>query len=272
MRSSPRGRSSRGSSRSRLAEAGRAGLRGGLPVADHRPRRSRSTPITWPTSTGPRAGRTATPARLIDSNLDWGQDLVGAPRVVPARIAERDSRSGWPTSVRSTRRCSRSGEIPSTGSCPRCGRDRPCRCRGTAACPRPKLIGPARRLTPGYYAVSATLVHGLPWRLYDPSPMSWEPVMERVREGRLRLLPSLPARRQDRAFDLRLQAQPGGCGSRGRWRASRRAALYPAIPEAEVPTRSAGASRSRACEPSATDQPSTGFSPMFFRISARCFS
>ena len=41
--------------------------------------------------------------------------------------------------------------------------------------PAPELIGPARRLAPGYYAVSATLVHGLPWRLYDPSPMSWAP-------------------------------------------------------------------------------------------------
>ena len=30
------------------------------------------------------------------------------------------------------------------------------------------MIGPAKNLTPGYYAVSVTLLYGLPWRLYDP--------------------------------------------------------------------------------------------------------
>jgi hypothetical protein len=38
------------------------------------------------------------------------------------------------------------------------------------------LDGPAKRLVPGYYAVSATLVHGLRWLLYDPSPETWAPV------------------------------------------------------------------------------------------------
>jgi hypothetical protein len=32
------------------------------------------------------------------------------------------------------------------------------------------LIGPAQKLVPGYYAISATLLYGLPWRLYDPAP------------------------------------------------------------------------------------------------------
>jgi hypothetical protein len=36
--------------------------------------------------------------------------------------------------------------------------------------PNPRLIGPAKTLTPGYYAVSATLLYGMPWRLYDPAP------------------------------------------------------------------------------------------------------
>jgi hypothetical protein len=33
-----------------------------------------------------------------------------------------------------------------------------------------RLAGPARRLAPGYYAVSATLLYGLPWRLHDSAP------------------------------------------------------------------------------------------------------
>ena len=46
--------------------------------------------------------------------------------------------------------------------------------------PSPLLVGPAKRLTPGYYAVSASLVYGLRWRLYDPAPPlsvpgSWAP-------------------------------------------------------------------------------------------------
>jgi hypothetical protein len=30
------------------------------------------------------------------------------------------------------------------------------------------VIGPAKKLEPGYYAVSVTMLYGLPWRLYDP--------------------------------------------------------------------------------------------------------
>ena len=42
------------------------------------------------------------------------------------------------------------------------------------------LVGPAKKLAPGYYAVSATLLYGLPWRLYDPAsplqvPGAWAP-------------------------------------------------------------------------------------------------
>ncbi len=38
------------------------------------------------------------------------------------------------------------------------------------------LKNPAKTLTPGYYAVSATLLYGLPWRLYDPAPPDKVPV------------------------------------------------------------------------------------------------
>jgi 4-amino-4-deoxy-L-arabinose transferase-like glycosyltransferase len=118
-------------------------------------------------------GPDRTPARLIDSNLDWGQDLVGLRQwyrehaagrpiglayfgqINPSMFTFRDDTFDWflpPVRSRTTQPMPRNPGVPG-----------------------PKLIGPAPRLTPGYYAVSATLVHGLPWRLYDPSPMAWEP-------------------------------------------------------------------------------------------------
>lgn len=44
----------------------------------------------------------------------------------------------------------------------------------------PLLVGPAKKLTPGYYAVSVSLLYGLPWRLYDSAPprevpAAWSP-------------------------------------------------------------------------------------------------
>jgi hypothetical protein len=105
------------------------------------------------------------PARLIDSNLDWGQDLIALQKwwketipgqrlgfayfgqINPSIFKLRGERFDWflpPVRPRST--------VP------------------LAPRPDPMLVGPAKRLTPGYYAVSATLVYGLPWRLYDPAP------------------------------------------------------------------------------------------------------
>jgi len=115
------------------------------------------------------------PARLIDSNLDWGQDLVGLQawckknipgqpiglayfgQINPSIFPMRDEPFPWflppgrPDTI---------GPMPGKRS--------------------PALVGPAKRLTPGYYAVSATLLHGLPWRVYDPAdprttPEAWSP-------------------------------------------------------------------------------------------------
>ncbi len=113
------------------------------------------------------------PARLIDSNLDWGQDLVGLRewcrknipdqkiglayfgQINPNIFAAREDPLRWftppiqPEFYRSM----------SSGSAP--------------------VTGPVRRLTPGYYAVSATLLYGLHWRLYDHTPAwqrAWEPM------------------------------------------------------------------------------------------------
>jgi hypothetical protein len=113
------------------------------------------------------------PPRLIDSNLDWGQDLIGlrqwcrehAPgqpiglayfgQINPTIFAYRGDPLDWflPPAAPGTMRPI--GEDSSNHA--------------------PPLIGPARRLVPGYYAVSASLVSGLRWRLYDSSPLAWEP-------------------------------------------------------------------------------------------------
>lgn len=98
---------------------------------------------------------------LIDSNLDWGQDLVNlrdwlhrhAPgeavglayfgQVNPNLLRLRGAGFDW--------------FLPPAAP-------------GTLEPMRPYLDGPAPRLEPGrLYAVSASLVRGLPWRLYDSS-------------------------------------------------------------------------------------------------------
>jgi hypothetical protein len=113
------------------------------------------------------------PARLIDSNLDWGQDLVGLQKwwkeripgqpiglayfgqINPSIFALRGERFDW--------------FLPPV---------RPGSTRLLAQHLAPELDGPAKELKPGYYAVSVTLLYGLPWRLYDPTAArtAWEPV------------------------------------------------------------------------------------------------
>jgi hypothetical protein len=103
------------------------------------------------------------PARLIDSNLDWGQDLValqkwwkktipGQPiglayfgQINPAIFKLRGESFDW--------------FLPPV---------KPDTAHPMAQRPNPLLIGPSKKLTPGYYAVSVTLLYGLSWRLYDP--------------------------------------------------------------------------------------------------------
>ncbi len=113
-------------------------------------------------------------AHLIDSNLDWGQDLIGlrdwlakhAPgervgiayfgQINPSIFSYSEGRAfDWflPPPVPGTARPFAS--VPPPGSRPR-----------------------PRRLEPGLYAVSASLVRGLPWRVYDsdgwlPAANAW---------------------------------------------------------------------------------------------------
>jgi 4-amino-4-deoxy-L-arabinose transferase-like glycosyltransferase len=122
------------------------------------------------------------PARLIDSNLDWGQDLVrlrdwwektipGEPlglvyfgQINPSIFAVRGEGFRWflPPPLPGTMRPMASANLA--------------------------LERPAKQLTPGYYAVSATALYGLPWRYYDPAPpedvpAAWLPAWNVWKEG-----------------------------------------------------------------------------------------
>jgi hypothetical protein len=111
---------------------------------------------------------------LIDSNIDWGQDLVGLRRWLRAHAP--NERVGLVYF----------GQInPNIFVLRRDGFDwflppaLPGRMRALDAPPSSFYArsGPAKSLTPGLYAVSASVVHGLPWTFYDPapSPKTWYP-------------------------------------------------------------------------------------------------
>ncbi len=105
------------------------------------------------------------PPHLIDSNLDWGQDLVALQRWWKETIPDQPIGLAYFGQINPSIFAMR-GEpfrwflppgLPGTVD-PMFGRS------------SPRLIGPAPRLTPGYYAVSASLLYGLRWGLYDPAP------------------------------------------------------------------------------------------------------
>lgn len=117
-------------------------------------------------------GPDRTPTRLIDSNLDWGQDLVNLRawcrenipnepiglayfgQINPSIFTLRGDRFDW--FLPPTRPGALVSMLPPTA----------------------RLTGPAQQLKPGWYAVSATLVYGLNWRFYDPTPYTnevWAP-------------------------------------------------------------------------------------------------
>jgi len=122
------------------------------------------------------------PARLIDSNLDWGQDLVALQKWWKEKIPGQPIGLAYfgqiNPSIFKLRGESFDWFLPPV---------RPGTTRPVADYPSPLLIGPAEKLTPGYYAVSATLLYGLPWRLYDPAPptevpQAWSPAWNAAEE------------------------------------------------------------------------------------------
>jgi hypothetical protein len=105
---------------------------------------------------------------LIDSNLDWGQDLVGLrewlrahPEAEPIGLAYFGQ---LPPGIFAMRGDGFPWVLPPAllGRLQRFGS------------PGPRA-GPLPRLRPGVYAVSATLLRGLPWRLHDPTPPGRDP-------------------------------------------------------------------------------------------------
>ena len=105
------------------------------------------------------------PARLIDSNLDWGQDLVGLQKWWKETIPDQPIGMAYFGQINPSIFAMR-GE-PLRWFLP------PMRAGTTVLMDPPLvpvLVGPATRLEPGYYAVSRCALYGLPWRFYDPLP------------------------------------------------------------------------------------------------------
>ncbi len=105
------------------------------------------------------------PDHLIDSNLDWGQDLVTLDRWLRANHPGRPVGLAYFGQINPSLLKIRGGGFDwflppgMPGQLKPMVRD------------RSHLVGPARRLTPGLYAVSATLLRGLPWRFYDSASL-----------------------------------------------------------------------------------------------------
>jgi hypothetical protein len=110
---------------------------------------------------------------LIDSNLDWGQDLVGLQRWLAENRPGQSVGFAYFGQINPNIFLLRGQPFPWF---------LPPALPGTLESidprnPNPACLGPATRLRPGLYAVSASLVRGLPWRLYDSGPpiQTWSP-------------------------------------------------------------------------------------------------
>ena len=157
------------------------------------------------------------PVRLIDSNLDWGQDLVGL-RVVPRARAGATGRPGllWSDQPLDTWARPARGFIRLVPAPCQAGFDRALVNEAGAA------ASPACRTgkTPGSRLLRSEREPGL-----RPSLAALRPLSRRVGTGLecrtqcLQLFPTVRADPPDRPFDLRLQAQSGrrrsGCASAG---------------------------------------------------------
>ncbi len=147
---------------------------------------------------------------LIDSNLDWGQDLVKLDRWLRANHPGEKVGLAY------------FGQInPSLLKLAGGGFDwfLPPGLPGTIepmkGVKQELLVGPARRLTPGLYAVSASLVQGLPYRFYDgiiphgPSGFL-DAGVECAGRWCLLVFPGINASGEGRTLDLRLRGHGRG--------------------------------------------------------------
>jgi 4-amino-4-deoxy-L-arabinose transferase-like glycosyltransferase len=105
------------------------------------------------------------PARLIDSNLDWGQDLVGLHKWWQKTIPDQPIGMAYFGQINPSIFAMRTEPLrwflPPV---------RPGTTEIMDAGLYAGLVRPAPRLEPGYYAVSRSALYGLPWRFYDPYP------------------------------------------------------------------------------------------------------
>jgi hypothetical protein len=120
--------------------------------------------FNW-TSGGPARGS----EHLIDSNLDWGQDLVGLRRWVQEHAeGEKVGLAYFGQINPRIFAARREGEFPWFLPPARPGMMPPL--------PPSDRLGPRMvRPEPGLYAVSASLLRGLPWRVYDNDAYRWSP-------------------------------------------------------------------------------------------------
>jgi hypothetical protein len=107
------------------------------------------------------------PPRLIDSNLDWGQDLIGLREWLRNHPEEGPIGLAYfghiPPNIFELRREGFPWFLPAA---------RPKRLIAMTS-NLAQLKGAADHVRPGLYAVSATLREGLSWRVYDPSTKVW---------------------------------------------------------------------------------------------------
>jgi hypothetical protein len=117
-------------------------------------------------SGGPRRGS----EHLIDSNLDWGQDLVGLRRWVQKHAPDEKIGLAYFGQINPRIFEARpEGELPWFLPPARPGTMPPL--------PEKDRLGPRMvRPEPGLYAVSASLLRGLRWRVYDNDPGRWAPL------------------------------------------------------------------------------------------------
>jgi hypothetical protein len=128
-------------------------------------------------------GPDRSPARLIDSNLDWGQDLVALQKwwkeTIPGQPIGLAYFGQINPSIFQLRGEPFQWFLPPV---------RPGTTYRMIDADIPGLVEPAPALKPGYYAASASLVYGLPWRLYDSAPpqkvpAAWGPAWNAYRPG-----------------------------------------------------------------------------------------
>jgi hypothetical protein len=170
------------------------------------------------------------PARLIDSNLDWGQDLVGLERWCKENIPGQRIGLAYFGQINPSIFAWRGEPFPWFLA--------PVRPETTYRMPIapkaiPELVGPARRLEAGYYAVSVSMLNGLPWRLYDPAPLIPAPAWNAAEFGAFSYFRdetpikaighSINIYRLSESDALRLNASAGLGGPAGR----RASATYP---------------------------------------------